>query len=125
MAGQAAEEIGMQMANIREELQTTVDVMSAPTVIVPGGMTRAEFKEWKLAQTEKAKARLKDLEERMQRLQLLETKMQRLKTSSNDAIDAVPEHWTLPGTADDGHGAVDGFTRRAPSLRLVAACLCS
>jgi len=68
--GQEAEEIGMQMANIREELQTTVDTMSAPTVIVPGGMTRAEFKEWKLAQTEKAKARLKDLEERMQRLQL-------------------------------------------------------
>jgi hypothetical protein len=99
--------------------------MSAPTVIVPGGMTRAEFKEWKLAQTEKAKARLKDLEERMQRLQLLETKMQRLKTSSNDAIDAVPEHWTLPGTSDDGHGAVDGFTRRAPSLRLVAVCLFS
>lgn len=110
------------MANIREEMQTIVD--TAPTMIVPGGLTRAEFREWKLAQTARAKTRLKDLEERMHRLQLIETKMQRLKTSSNDAIDAVPEHWTLPGTADDGHGAADGFTRRAPSLRLVGACRC-
>jgi len=122
MSGQAAKEIGAQMASVQEELQSAAAGMSAPTVMVPGGMTRAEFKEWKAAQTEKAKARLKDLEERLQRLQLLETKMQRLKTSSNDAIDAVPDDWTLPGTADNGYGAADELARCArPSALLVVA----
>lgn len=108
MAGHVAEEeIGAQMASIRGEWTTTVNEMSAPpTAVVPAGMTRAEFKEWKAVQTEKAKARLQELEERLKRLQMLEGKMQRLKTSSNSAIDAVPDHWTLPGTAEDEHSGM-------------------
>lgn len=100
------EELGAQMASVRGEWAATVDEMStAPSAVLPAGMTRAEFKEWKALQTEKAKARLQELEERLKRLQLLEGKMHRLKTSSNNAIDAVPDHWTLPGTADDGFGS--------------------
>ena len=104
--GLAEEEIRAQMGNIREEMAEAVNNMApAPQLIVPAGMTRAEFKEWKTAQTEQAKTRLLDLEERLKRLQLLDGKMKRLKTSSGNAIDAVPDHWTLPGFAgDDGSG---------------------
>ena len=96
MAGHA-EELGGRVSSAKEELTATTAPMP---VAVPAGMTRAEFKEWKEMQTRKAKERLQDLEERLQRLQTLEGKMKRLTTSSNDAIDAVPDHWTLPGTAD-------------------------
>ena len=99
----AEEEIGAQMANIKEEWQTTVDNL-APTAVVPAGMTRAEFKEWKAVQTTKAKVRLGNLEERLKRLQLLEGKMKALKTHSYNAVQSVPDHWTLPGTAEDGYG---------------------
>ena len=85
------------VSSAKEEL-TAINVPMP--VVVPAGMTRAEFKEWKEMQTRKAKERLQDLEERLQRLQILEGKMKRLKTSSDEAIDAVPDHWTLPGTAD-------------------------
>lgn len=99
------EELGAQMASVRGEWAATLNEIPAPpSVVVPAGMTRAEFKEWKALQTEKAKARLQELEGRLTRLQQLEGKMQRLKTSSSNAIDAVPDHWTLPGAA-----AADGF----------------
>jgi len=118
----AEEEIGAQMANIKEEWQTTVDNL-APTAVVPAGMTRAEFKEWKAVQTTKAKARLGNLEERLKRLQLLEGKMKALKTHSDNAVQSVPDHWTLPGTAEDGYGNMP-FTAESFGGSLTR-CLCS
>jgi DNA repair exonuclease SbcCD ATPase subunit len=84
------------------------------SVVVPVGMTRAEFKDWKAAQTEDAKSRLRELESRLQRLQQLEGKMTRLKTSADEAVDAVPDHWTLPGTVDDGFDGSAWPPRSAP-----------
>jgi hypothetical protein len=112
MVALAEDEIGAQMASLREEMSLAInDIAPAPQMVVPAGMTRAEFKEWKMEQVQRAKSRLTDLEERLKRLQLLEDKMQRLKTSSDSAVDAVPDHWTLPGSVDDGKSYADEFGR--------------
>ena len=73
MAGPNEEDLKAQMASLSAEMTAAVNSVTssqAPaTAVAPAGMTRAEFQEWKAAQTERAKARLLELEERLRRLQ--------------------------------------------------------
>ena len=120
MAGPNEEDLKAQMASLSAEMTAAVNSVTssqAPaTAVAPAGMTRAEFQEWKAAQTERAKARLLELEERLRRLQTLEGQMMRLKTSADQAIDAVPDTWTLPGAVGELDGSWDAQQTRTAAF---------